>query len=79
MVAPARQRGPVTSTVTRDAWDEAQMELAVRRQEALEHVARLAPLHQRLYGVSTFVGPQAEQLVAAAMHECERYRLRNEQ
>jgi hypothetical protein len=65
-----------TITVRQTDWDELRVELAVRHAEALDHVARLAPIHSRLYSVTSYVSPEAARLVGLAMGECESYRRR---
>lgn len=78
MVAIAeRRRTRVASTVTVDAWDEAQIELIERRRDAIALCDRLEPRLARLHGATLELGPVAEQLCAGAMHEVRRYRARN--
>lgn len=76
MVAGTR-RVRVVASVTRDAWDEAQIELAVRRAEAVAFCDRIEPRLSRLHGAAVHLGPQAEQLAAGAIHDVRSYRERN--
>lgn len=77
MVATARVR--VLASVTRDAWDEAQMELVCRKQEAIALCDSLEPRLTRLHGATVHLGPRAEQLAAGALHDVRSYRERNKE
>lgn len=73
-----RNRTRVPSTVTVDRWDEAQVELAARRQEAIAFCDALEPRLERLHGATVHLGPVAEQLCAGALYLVARFRARNE-
>lgn len=54
------------------------MELAVRHAEALEFVARLTPIHSRLYTVTSHISPEAVRLVGHAMAVTTSYARKQE-
>jgi hypothetical protein len=63
-------------TVPERDWDEARMELAEARRDAIALCDALEPRLKRLHGVCALISPTAEQLAAGAVYDVQRYRAR---